>query len=98
MKSSFASAVGLTFDGVRNRIIHLPNFFCCIFFCPILKSPFNYLNSICDNLSLKDPWMAVILEGQIRNGDCKPIEDVEVEVWYAGLNDLTGWQLKNNLN
>ena len=42
--------------------------------------------------------MAVILEGQIRNGDCKPIEDVEVEVWYAGLNDLTGWQLKNNLN
>ena len=38
--------------------------------------------------------MAVILEGQIRNGDCKPIEDAEVEVWYAGLNDLTGWQLK----
>ena len=38
--------------------------------------------------------MAVILEGQIRNGDCQPIEDAEVEVWYAGLNDLTGWQLK----
>ena len=38
--------------------------------------------------------MAVILEGQIRNGDCKPIEDAEVEVWYAGLNDLTGLQLK----
>ena len=59
-----------------------------------LKSPFNYMYSICDNLSLKGPRMAVILEGQIRNGDCKPIEDAEVEVWYAGLNDLTGWQLK----